>query len=152
MDARSPEFSSPRWQGNPQCQPFCHGLPNQFFPSVPWVCESFFPYPGCPNQFFLTLSVRIGFSLPSHRLTWKCAGPCRKTTFLLERGFMHVSWWESLLGVKVWPSSVEFRSPTRAQGLAFGSTLQVTGVHQSTEVASVFVKFHRSGLPFAEEV
>ena len=35
-------------------------------------------------------------SLPSHRLTWKCTDPCRKTTVFLERAFLqfHVSWWE----------------------------------------------------------
>ena len=34
--------------------------------------------------------------VPSHQLTWKCTDPCRKTTFLLERAFLHfhVSWWE----------------------------------------------------------
>ena len=32
---------------------------------------------------------------PPQQLTWKCADPCRKTTFLLERAFLHfhVSWW-----------------------------------------------------------
>ena len=43
--------------------------------------------------------LRLGFSLnapPSHLLTWKCTDLCRKTTFLLERAFLHfhVSWWE----------------------------------------------------------
>ena len=35
--------------------------------------------------------------LPSHQLTWKCTDPCRKTTFLLERAFLHfhVGWSES---------------------------------------------------------
>ena len=34
--------------------------------------------------------------LPCHQLTWKCTDPCRKTTFLLERAFLHfhVSWWQ----------------------------------------------------------
>ena len=27
--------------------------------------------------------------IPSHQLTWKCTDPCRKTTFLLERAFLH---------------------------------------------------------------
>ena len=32
------------------------------------------------------------------RLTWKCTEPCRKTTFLLARGFVrfHISWWQGL--------------------------------------------------------
>ena len=35
-------------------------------------------------------------SIPSHQPTWKCADPCQKTTFFLERAFLHfhVSWWE----------------------------------------------------------
>ena len=28
-------------------------------------------------------------NLLSHQLTWKCTDPCRKTTFLLERAFVH---------------------------------------------------------------
>ena len=36
--------------------------------------------------------------IPSHQRTWKCTNPCRKTTFLLERAFLHfhVSWWEGI--------------------------------------------------------
>ena len=42
--------------------------------------------------------VRLAFELPSHQLTWKCTDPCRKTTVLLERAFLHfhVSWWEGM--------------------------------------------------------
>ena len=35
--------------------------------------------------------------IPSHQLTWVwCTDACRRTTFLLERAFLHfhVSWWE----------------------------------------------------------
>ena len=34
--------------------------------------------------------------VPSHQLTWKCTDPCRKTTCLLERAFLHFhdGWWE----------------------------------------------------------
>ena len=39
----------------------------------------------------------FAIGLPSDRLTWRCTDPCRKTTFLLERGFlctsMLISWW-----------------------------------------------------------
>ena len=38
--------------------------------------------------------------VPSHQLAWKCRDPCRKTTFLLERGYVHfhVGWWKGTLG------------------------------------------------------
>ena len=44
----------------------------------------------------------FSLSFCDHQLTWKCTDPCRKTTFLLERAFLHfhVSWWEG--NSKVW--------------------------------------------------
>ena len=54
---------------------------------------------------------RIAEWLPCHRLTWKCTDPCKKITFLLERGFVHfhVSWWEGYYLVENFPPLVGYK-------------------------------------------
>ena len=51
------------------------------------------------------------------QLTWKCTDRCRKTAFLLKRGFwhFHVSWWEGtfvLLGGSLQQPNNKFQMHT----------------------------------------
>ena len=55
-----------------------------------------FPQPVCLLREVCCKTPKLRGLLTSHQLTWKCTDPCRKTTFLLERTFLHfhVSWWK----------------------------------------------------------
>ena len=64
-----------------------------------------------PNDQFLHADFVSGMALFTHQLTWKCTD-CRKTTFLLERAFLHfhVSLWECNISLQTFRLANETRT------------------------------------------